>query len=535
MTAASANSAIMGRQQQQQQKQQGRMMTTTTLTAAVPTILLLLSTFSSLMAAGSTVMAADVSDGTTCTFTSRNYAVGDVWYPRLGQRGALHCVACICQEGGKINCTIHECGGQDCASPESAATNECCVHCSKEATKSTTTTLTAASTRPAPFYPEEVPVSSFSSSDLSGSSTSSGVTCLHNGNVYRHKERFTSSNVGLKPEHADQCVQCSCEGGMVMCQLKDCPKVDCDNPIRTKDDCCPVCPDPAGRVDEMDNSPVIIQQQPDGTNSKLEDCISGGRYYLHGTTWHPVMGPFGPMDCVNCKCKSGRIECQRLECPSRPALNCERPVKVAGRCCPVCPLEGDIQAGPVTPLLSSSPITGTRSNIQATSGMGSGRTKTPSAGRPMSPPSSSSLIKSSTHHGNFTLCLPREYDVVVYRAQGGGNASEFIQYIFQQVVNGQAIEHHLWMLQPTVTTYKVQDLTRDQSEALRQRFRFVLLGATATKHVKRFTKREKKLKPKCLPNSGCPKKIRRLERNLAFQEVTSRKGCLPIEVEANTR
>jgi hypothetical protein len=55
-----------------------------------------------------------------------------------------------------------------------------------------------------------------------------------------------------------------------------------------------------------------------------------------------------------------------------------------------------------------------------------------------------------------------------------------LQYIFQQVVNGHAIEHHLWMLQPTVTTYKVQDLTRDQSEALRQRFRFVLLGATAT-------------------------------------------------------
>ena len=104
--------------------------------------------------------------------------------------------------------------------------------------------------------------------------------------------------------------------------------------------------DPAGRVDEMDNSPIIIQQQPDGSNNnKMEDCISGGRYYLHGTTWHPVMGPFGPMDCVNCQCRSGRIECQRLECPSRPALNCERPVKVTGRCCPVCPLisEGDIQ------------------------------------------------------------------------------------------------------------------------------------------------------------------------------------------------
>lgn len=45
------------------------------------------------MAAG-TGASSDVP----CVFTLRNYAVGDVWYPRLGQRGALHCVACICQE-----------------------------------------------------------------------------------------------------------------------------------------------------------------------------------------------------------------------------------------------------------------------------------------------------------------------------------------------------------------------------------------------------------------------------------------------------
>jgi hypothetical protein len=45
--------------------------------------------------------------------------------------------------------------------------------------------------------------------------------------------------------------------------------------------CVNVKLDPAGRVDEMDNSPVIIQQQPEGTgNSKLEDCISGGRYLI---------------------------------------------------------------------------------------------------------------------------------------------------------------------------------------------------------------------------------------------------------------
>lgn len=69
----------------------------------------------------------------------------------------------------------------------------------------------------------------------------------------------------------------------------------------------------------------------------------GIRYYLHGTTWHPVMGPFGPMDCVNCVCKSGRIECHRLECSDRRSLNCDKPVKVTGSCCPVCPLQGDNQ------------------------------------------------------------------------------------------------------------------------------------------------------------------------------------------------
>jgi hypothetical protein len=40
--------------------------------------------------------------------------------------------------------------------------------------------------------------------------------------------------------------------------------------------------DPAGRVDEMDNSPVIISQQAadnynNGKPQKIEDCISGGR------------------------------------------------------------------------------------------------------------------------------------------------------------------------------------------------------------------------------------------------------------------
>ena len=89
--------------------------------------------------------------------------------------------------------------------------------------------------------------------------------------------------------------------------------------------------------------------------------------------------------------------------------------------------------GPLTSVSASSPISGTRSNIQgtaATSVSSVSRFKT-SPSRPLMS-SSSSLIKSSHHGGNYSYCLPSDYDVIVYRAEGGGNASEFIQ-VFQRI------------------------------------------------------------------------------------------------------
>ena len=146
------------------------------------------------------------------------------------------------------------------------------------------------------------------------------------------------------------------------------------------------------------------------------------RYYLHGTTWHPVMGPFGPMDCVICECKSGRIECHRLECPSRQALNCDRPVKVAGRCCPVCPLEADT-SGPISPS-----ATVTRDASRTSTHVTRPRTNATHS-RSSATSSSSGKSSSSRHSGALSLCLPSDHDVMVYRAQGGGNASEYIQVI----------------------------------------------------------------------------------------------------------
>lgn len=57
---------------------------------------------------------------------------------------------------------------------------------------------------------------------------------------------------------------------------------------------------------------------------------------MHGTTWHPVVGPFGTMECVVCKCVRGQIECGRLKCQPKKDMPCAKPMKVEGHCCPIC-------------------------------------------------------------------------------------------------------------------------------------------------------------------------------------------------------
>ena len=90
---------------------------------------------------------------------------------------------------------------------------------------------------------------------------------------------------------------------------------------------------------ELDWDTMVSFSDPSAPKGTADhDCKIGGRYFVNGSIWHPVIGPFGEMDCVLCKCLNRRIDCSRLKCPSRDKLQCTKPVKVAGQCCPVCPL-----------------------------------------------------------------------------------------------------------------------------------------------------------------------------------------------------
>ena len=53
---------------------------------------------------------------------------------------------------------------------------------------------------------------------------------------------YYSATRGTKRKMLMLLFVCLEQAGMVLCQLRDCPKPECENPIRTRDDCCPVCP-----------------------------------------------------------------------------------------------------------------------------------------------------------------------------------------------------------------------------------------------------------------------------------------------------
>ena len=66
------------------------------------------------------------------------------------------------------------------------------------------------------------------------------------------------------------------------------------------------------------------------------DCKSGGKVYPNGDKWHPIIGPFGQMECVVCVCNSGSVECSRITCPHLDHSSCLKPKRVQGQCCPSC-------------------------------------------------------------------------------------------------------------------------------------------------------------------------------------------------------
>ncbi|KAJ3596116.1 hypothetical protein NHX12_002525 [Muraenolepis orangiensis] len=106
------------------------------------------------------------------------------------------------------------------------------------------------------------------------------------------------------PSRADPCLRCRCSAGEVSCERLDavCPALPCSHPAKPRGQCCPGC----------------------------DQCEYDSRIYADGQRFQPP----GSGPCLQCRCKSGTVECLRRPCP---LLNCTNPHTAPGECCPKCP------------------------------------------------------------------------------------------------------------------------------------------------------------------------------------------------------
>ncbi|KAJ8337923.1 hypothetical protein SKAU_G00368890 [Synaphobranchus kaupii] len=292
-----------------------------------------------------------------CMFQEKKYKVGERWHPYLEPYGYVYCINCLCSETGSVLCNRVKCPPLQCSSP-TPVPQQCCHRCPE-----------------APPSPLLVRMG--------------GKPCNYSGLLYQHGEVFVAE--GLFPNRqVNQCSQCSCSEGNVYCRLRTCPRLTCPFPVAVPESCCRVCKgsgdgdtswdptegensrQPANRearhsyqraqyellsaraLSSLPRAPsfrphrglLSNQQQTAGTTVQIlinnhnqhgRVCVSNGKTYSHGESWHPVLRSFGVMECVVCTCNVTRQECKKIHCPDR--YPCKHPQKIDGKCCKVCQAE----------------------------------------------------------------------------------------------------------------------------------------------------------------------------------------------------
>ncbi|BET03408.1 short gastrulation [Nesidiocoris tenuis] len=133
----------------------------------------------------------------------------------------------------------------------------------------------------------------------------------------------------LPPHGFDVCTTCMCHANdlRVTCSRTTCPPLTCDERVAVKPDkrsCCKVCP----TSQTPDYSPPInldamigeqgVTESPEAINEEI--LAQGGcKYpvggpYHNGQQWHPRLYSHGEVKCVKCRCKDGKVKCERKRC-----------------------------------------------------------------------------------------------------------------------------------------------------------------------------------------------------------------------------
>ncbi|KAM6936923.1 kielin/chordin-like protein [Xenentodon cancila] len=176
-----------------------------------------------------------------CTYSGVRYDHGAKWRPADNL-----CEVCSCLEG-QVRCEKEQCNTQ-CEYPAAPPPNSCCPVCQ---------------------------------------------ACFVNGHDFPN---------GAAVPTGDQCQECTCVNGNLLCSPPPCPALSCRNPVHHAGECCPRC----------------------------EQCEYESEVYLNGQKFESSRDP-----CVHCRCSAGDVSCEHTEA-SCPTPNCRHPAKRKGECCPTC-------------------------------------------------------------------------------------------------------------------------------------------------------------------------------------------------------
>lgn len=294
---------------------------------------------------------------TYCVFQDKRYRSGERWHPYLEPYGLVYCINCLCSESGNVVCSRVRCPVPHCSSPVHVP-QLCCPRCPEDTASSL-------------------------------NSKHSGKPCDYNGTTYHHGETFAGEGL-FQNKLSNQCAQCSCSEGNVYCGLRTCRKLTCTYPVSVPDSCCQVCRGdgdlswdhhegdtvrqpanrearhshqrshydvsasshrqvvniprfPSGRSnrgaapDPQQASGTIVQIVINNKHKRGQVCVSNGKTYSNGESWHPSLRAFGVVECVLCTCNFTKQECKKINCPEE--YPCKYPQKREGKCCKVCPEE----------------------------------------------------------------------------------------------------------------------------------------------------------------------------------------------------
>ncbi|CAD5111438.1 DgyrCDS746 [Dimorphilus gyrociliatus] len=128
------------------------------------------------------------------------------------------------------------------------------------------------------------------------------------------------------------CEKCACNDGIVSCKTFQCPPVECLNPIRHSDRCCPTCPQSLVKPEEIP-CPLHCPNGYDKDSLGRDLCACAPLFLCNPISHCSLSCEFGfKKDEFNCeicecrKCKQLTPRCQKLACPyglARDLLGCE--------------------------------------------------------------------------------------------------------------------------------------------------------------------------------------------------------------------